>query len=112
MLAFDSANSIAYSEVALKPYQALGCDFIVFQETRRGWLLFFVAAEYTVYCFGDTSGAMGKSGHHRVGIAVKGSILEETGETGVVADCISDRFMKVRLELKRKIQRGCFCNCV
>lgn len=59
-----------------------------------------MAVGYAVYCSGDTSGAKGKFGDHEVGIAIKESILEETGETYVAVNCISDRLMNVRRELK------------
>lgn len=62
----------------------------------------FCGKRYAVYCPGDATRANEKTGHHGVGVAIKESILEETGRKCVAVECISDRLVKVWPKLKVK----------
>lgn len=101
-LVFDGASAICHSEVVLEPCQALGCDVFALQEACRAKQSGVVAAGYTVYHFGHTSGARGTTGHHGVGFAIKESFLEKMGGQGTVVGCIRGRLMEVRLGLESK----------
>ena len=65
-----------HAEVLLQKCIELGCDVIGLQETRRPGRTEFAAAGYRVFSSG-VDGSSGRAGQHRVGLAVKESIIRE-----------------------------------
>ena len=101
-LAFKGTNGIGHTEVILKTCEDAGCDIIGLQEVRRNGKSVFTAAGCVVFCSGADGGKHEKKGNHRVGLAVRASIVARMGKGEVAVECISARFMKVRIQLKGK----------
>ena len=78
--------------------KVLGCDVIGLQETRKPWWTDFAAAGYRVFCSG-VDGSTGRAGQHRVGLAVKESIIR--GATWI-QELTNERLMSMTSNLVGK----------
>ena len=83
-------------------YQEIGCDIIGLQEPRRSGQFALLRAGYVVYCSGQSGGeGRGKIGQGGVGLAVRKSISRADTRP---PEFISDRLLKVTLELRGRAQ--------
>ena len=62
----------------------------------------FTAAGYVLFCSEADGGKYEKRGNHRVGLAVRESIVAGMNKGDVAVECISARLMKVCIQLKGK----------
>ena len=101
-LVFKGTNGIGDADVILKTCQDAGCDVIRLQEVRRDGQIAFTAAGYDVFSSGADGGNHEKKWNHRVGLAVRESIVAGMDEDDIAVECIRARLMKVRIQLKGK----------
>ena len=76
----------------------LGCDVIGLQETQKPGRTEFASAGYRVFCSGEDKSS-GRTGQHRVGLAVKESIVREATWTHEVTN---ERLMPMTFNLAGK----------
>ena len=101
-LGFKGTNGIGHAEVIMKTCEGAGCNIIGLQEVRRNGQSAFTAAGYVVFCSEADGGKYEKKGNHGVGLAVREYIVAGMDKGDVVVECISDRLMKIRIQLKGK----------
>ena len=84
------------------------CDVIGLQETRRSGHSAFTQAGYSVYCSGECGGENdGKKGQGGIELAVRTSITRAARPP----EFISDRLLKVTLELRGRAKAVTFFVC-
>ena len=106
MMAVDGTHGVGRVLDVLSVYGRLGCDVIGLQETHRSGHLAFTQAGYLVYCSGECGGENGrKKGQDGVGLAVRTSITRGARPP----EFISDRLLKVALELRGRSKAITFC---
>ena len=104
-MAVDGKHGVGRALDVLSVYDRLGCDFIGLQETRRSGHLAFSQAGYLVYCSGECSDKNGgNKGQGRVRLAVRTS----TTRAARPPEFISDRLLKVTLELRGRAKAVTF----
>ena len=104
-MAVDATHGVGRELDVSSVYDRLGCDVIGLQETRRSGHSDFSKAGYLVFCSGeyrDENG--GKEGRGGVGLAVRTSITCAPRPP----EFISDRLLKVILELRRRAKAVMF----
>ena len=83
----------------------LGCDVIGLQDTRRSGHSAFSQADYLVYCGGECGGEnCGEKGKSGVGLAVRAPLTRAARPP----EFISDRLLKVPLELRGRAESATF----
>ena len=104
-MAVDGTHGVGRALHVLSVYDRLGCDVIGLQETRRSGHSAFSQAGYLVYCSGKCGGENGgKKGQGGVGLALRTSITR----AGRLPEFISDRLLKVTLELRGRTKAVTF----
>ena len=101
----DGTYGVGRALDVLSVYDRLGCDVIGLQETRRSGHSAFSQAGYLVYCSGESGGENGgKKKQGGVGLAVRTSIPRAARPP----EFISDRLLKVTLELRDRVKAVTF----
>ena len=104
-MAVDGTHGVGRALDVLSVYDRLGCDVIGLEETRRTRHSAFSKAGYLVYCSGECGGEnSGKKRQGVVGLAVRTSITR----TARPSEFISDRLLKVTLELRGRAKAATF----
>ena len=104
-MAVDETHGVRRARDVLSVYDRLGCDVIDLQETRRSGHSAFTQASYLVYCSGECGGENGeKKGQGGVRLAVRTSITRASRPP----EFISDRLLKVTLELRGRVKAVTF----
>ena len=99
----DGTYGVGRALDVLSVNDRLGCDVIGLQGTRRSEHSAFSQAGYLVYCSGECGGeTSGKKGQGGVGLAMRTSITRAARPP----EFISDRLLKVTLELLRGREKG------
>ena len=105
-MAVDGKHGVGRVLHVLSVYDRLGCDVIGVQETRRSGHSAFSQAGYLVYCSGECGDENGgKKGQGGVGLAVRTSITRAARSS----EFVSDRLLKVTLELRGRAKAVTFC---
>ena len=104
-MAVDGTHGVERALDVLSVYDRLGCDVIGLQEIRRSGHSAFSQAGYLVYCSCECGGENGgKKGQGGVGLAVRTFITRAARPP----ECISDRLLKVTLELRGRAEAVTF----
>ena len=104
-MAMDGTHGVGRALDVLNVCDRLGCDVIGLQETRRSGHSAFSQAGYFVYCSGECGGENGgKKAQSGVGLAVRTFITRAARPP----EFISDRFLKVTLELRGRAKAVTF----
>ena len=102
----DGTHGVRLALDVLSVYDRLELDVISLQETRSNGHSAFSQADYVVYCRGECDGEnSGMNGQGRVGLAVRTSITRAARPP----EFISDRLLKVTLELRSRAKAVTFC---
>ena len=97
-LSLTGRRGACHAKVLLQKYKVLGCDVIGLQETQRPGRNELAAAGYRIFCSGN-NGSSGRAGQHRVGLAVKESIVREATWT---QELTNERLMSMTFNLTGK----------
>ena len=101
-LAFKGTNGTDHAEMILKTCQDGVCDITGLQQVRSNGQSDFVATGYVVFCSETDGGKHEMKGNHGVGLAVREPIVVGMAKGDVAVEFVSDRWMKVCIQLKGK----------
>ena len=101
----DGKHGVGQALDVLSVYDRLGCDVTGLQQTRCSGHSTFSQAGYLVYCSSECDDENGgKKGQGGVGLAIRTSITRAARPP----EFISDRLLKVTLELRGRVRAVTF----